>query len=811
VLQGSNESQHEAGQTEDTIFSSDEDFCEEDLTFHFLRDGERADQDFVHLNPDDDDPDDPGDPDNAGDQAEDSVDDEPDSEEEEEAYHFSIDDEALNTLVQAGRQCTRREILLLNLAVASKNNATYEMLLDIFGTWNVGLGRPGLMPTSKKVLRRLLKRSDAGTCKYAYCPNPTCQSYLGKLKSLREPVHCRCGRITPPSQLKFFVSFSLRKQLEQFLKIHGIFNHLNYRRTRVKFNEDAIEDIFDGELYQSLIQRGLISDNLHNYTFVFNGDGFSLYKDHSLNIWFLLIRLNELPPHLRQRHLFIGGLWIDKGKTNMNAFLKPFVRQVNKLSTQGIQWRPDGGLEINSKFFALACCVDAQARCIMLNMIQYNGYYGCFCCTHQGIQLGGSKYPLLPFPNLPAAQDRTDESMRAAMLRNEFYEGHYGPTQLMLLEHYDLARGNGIDDLHAYYEGVASFLFELLVPLFWNEEEAFRTIDLRMKLIRTPIQISRKWKSIKKRNTFKGSQWGTFIRYFVVVCLLDNNLDEPCVELVSLLSYSLFVLSRDSIAPEERNRAAQYILIFLQRFQESFGPVNMRANIHFLIHAVASVISLGPTWTISCFNFESWNRQIGDEVTSPKGVFDQIIDRHFLKSLLHESIYRNDISEHVRDKLHDILFVSPRKVSEETEEGVVVLGTGKQRQPTPEERNLLNALEVECDLLWAFDRVLVRGVENRTRHYHDHTLSDNSNALTWNETFVTINSIVLVDELPSCLLLVDVHQVDFPLRYAHHIGHFTGGHQREYIDAKTLRVPAIVMPVDNETFIVPISNCREID
>lgn len=123
----------------------------------------------------------------------------------------------------------------------------------------------------------------------------------------------------------------------------------------------GIEDIFDGELYKEFIEQGLISDNDKNFTFVFNTDGFSLFKHHTLNIWVLLVRLNELPPALRQRHLFLAGLWIDSTKKpNMNTFLRPFVRQVNRLSSQGIQWRPLDGDEVTSKFYPIGCCVDAQ-------------------------------------------------------------------------------------------------------------------------------------------------------------------------------------------------------------------------------------------------------------------------------------------------------------------------------------------------------------------------------------------------------------------------------------------------------------------
>lgn len=802
----------------DEIISSDEDLCTEDLVLDYLEENDAV-LNFAHqivrqpnyrdnLEDDHDDPDYPHD---------DSGNEDEEEEEGEDESHFSLDAESLNTPVNQGRACSRREILLLNLAVASKHNATYEMLIDMLKSCNAGYGRPGLMPTSKKALRKLLQRADAGIYKHAYCPHVNCKRYLGKMQVLQRngvPIHCDCGRMVPVNEMKWFVSVSLKKQLEKFLTTPGILHLLNYRHRREHFNENGLEDIFDGEVYQELIRQGLLSDDLNNFTFVFNTDGFSLFKNHSLNIWVLLVRLNELPPNLRQRHLFLAGIWSDKGKPNMNTFLRPFVRQVNRLSTQGITWRPDNGDEITSKFFPLACCVDAQARCMVMNMMQYNGQYGCFLCTHCGIHLGGSrKYPVLPYGDLPIARDRTDTSIREAMQMNEFFEGQVGPSEVMLLQHFDLAKGSGLDDLHAYYEGVAAFAFETLLPLLYDEEEAFNIIDLRMKSTRTPIQISRKWTSIRKRGSFKGSQWGTFIRYHVCVCLLDNNLDEEYVELMSLLSYSLFVLSRDSITDDEMTRGEEYIELFLQRFQAYFGPINMRPNLHFLSHAIKSVKALGPTWTITCCNFESWNAKLGKHITSAIGVFDQILDRHFLRSLLHSSVYRNDISDTIREELLKILFSSPRREGEEIEDDVVVLGRGTQRPAAEEEERLLLEKGIASQRVIEYDRILVRGVEYRNINYNDESLSDNSCALTWEDKIITINKIVVPVHLgrQTCVLFVKEYEVDHPFRYAHHVYHLIEEKELSVLAPLLLRVPATKMGALEETYAIPMANCREID
>ena len=129
-----------------------------------------------------------------------------------------------------------------------------------------------------------------------------------------------------------------------------------------------------------------------------------------------------------------------------------------------------------------------------MNQVQYNGHFGCYACSHMGVQLVGSgKYPNLPYENLPMAQDRTHQSIRAAMMMNRFHEGQKGASEMLLLRHFDTARGNGMDDLHPFYEGVAKFYCGLLIGhLGGHAPDALRTMNLRMQGVRTPIQMARK-------------------------------------------------------------------------------------------------------------------------------------------------------------------------------------------------------------------------------------------------------------------------------------------------------------------------------
>lgn len=814
------------------IVSSDEEFCPDDLEIHFLevepqlqQQPDAEDNHGQHEEPvaglrriideGDSDPDDPDD-DGPGDA---DMDEDLDDNADEERETFSFDDAGLDTPLDFGHQCTRREILLLSLAAGIKNNWTYTCQVDDLSNWNVALGRPGITPTTREQLWSLVQKQAAGT-KFAFCPN--CMKFHGKLRTLevrvgQENVECTCGVSTPIAKMSWFLKLSLTKQLQHFLATDGIAAKLRYRFWRVKRNPNALEDIFDGEVYAQLVENGTIGEN--DFTCVLNTDAFTLFKKNSVSVTALYIRLNELPPNLRQRYLFLAGIWVDKSnkEPRMNTFLRPFISEMNKLSTEGIPWKPDGVNEVTSKVIPICLCCDAKARAKVMNQHQWNGQHGCFLCTHQGIWLEGSmKYPILPYQDLPMSVDRTHESISNAMLRNEYFEGQLGFSVIMDLESYDMAQANGMDDLHPFYEGTAEHYTGLLISRLGNRAAGvMATIDLRMSTVRTPIQMARKWSTITKRKSWKGSQWGYFIRYLAVPCFLGTALPQAHQDNLAKLSYALFVTSRDSIEPEELDRAEQYLTSFLRYFQDSFGPEKMRFNIHMLQHVIRSRRNFAGAWTISTFNFESWNHNLGLTVTSPKGVAEQIVRRHFIKFYVHSAMQRNDVSDRVRAQLEHLLFASPRKLAEAVGDDVHVLGWPRERAATNEEREILTRNGVNARNFTEYERAIVRGIEYRVRTYHPNTKSDNSVAYTWNNGFVTIDKIIVFrnneDVRNVCGMFVINHIVDHPIQYAHHIARITPGSHPSFITTDSLRLPAIKIPVQNHVYLVPMANCREID
>lgn len=68
-----------------------------------------------------------------------------------------------------------------------------------------------------------------------------------------------------------------------------------YRFTRVKLNDDNIEDVYDGEKYKSL--SSFMSWN--DLTLQINYDGVKLFESSKSSLWEVMAMIMELPPKLR--------------------------------------------------------------------------------------------------------------------------------------------------------------------------------------------------------------------------------------------------------------------------------------------------------------------------------------------------------------------------------------------------------------------------------------------------------------------------------------------------------------------------------
>ncbi|XP_034944122.1 uncharacterized protein [Chelonus insularis] len=565
------------------------------------------------------------------------------SAEDDESMNNDIhnDDEATFLLSQRLCECTnttRGEAVMMVLLLGAQHSLTWTAIIDILSMINTLFGT-NVVPASKYKLLKNLSVPDDAVKYHLYCPE--CQQYIEERADLKiaTPLSCtNCEETIPKSKISFFLTLNFRAQLQQLLENTEIQKFFESERNRQ--NRGVLEDIYDGHVYRKFSADNQPLANRYNLSYTFNSDGCQMSKSSRLAVWPIYAMIHQLPPKLRAKHIIMTGLWVSNVEPNMNLFFKPFVNEANSLSSEGIQWKL-GKRQITSKIFPLNGCFDSVARCKILNMKQYNGYFGCTFCEQKGDYLNGIRYPI----STTVPEDRTDRSIKIAM--NEIIsnpqapseiKGVLGPSILMNLEYFDLVDGMVPDYMHSILLGVVKQYTEIILTtvnaeFYVGSPTNLLRINQRLLSIKHPSCITRAPRSLQERNIWKASEWRSWLIFYSLICL-DGILPAQYLKHLALLVSSVNIFLSKSITNEMIITADGQLIRFVTLFQEYFGERAMTYNIHLLLHMRTSVFNWGPLWTHNAFCFENENHFILQLRKSPTYVALQIARKYYLyKSL----------------------------------------------------------------------------------------------------------------------------------------------------------------------------------
>jgi hypothetical protein len=126
----------------------------------------------------------------------------------------------------------------------------------------------------------------------------------------------------------------------------------------------------------------------YNLSFALNFDGAPKFKSSSVQLWPIQLYLNELPPTLRAswEHMFLAGIWCSSSKPPTTKCLMSILQELQSLSTVVVKVSVKGG-EIVCRARLLFVVADLPAKASLLNIIQFNGKFGCPTCYHEGEQV----------------------------------------------------------------------------------------------------------------------------------------------------------------------------------------------------------------------------------------------------------------------------------------------------------------------------------------------------------------------------------------------------------------------------------------
>ena len=169
--------------------------------------------------------------------------------------------------------------------------------------------------------------------------------------------------------------------------------------------EDIIGDIDDGTLMKHLKQESKFLSVPEHAGLVLCCDGVPVFKSSGMiiamytfniikiiykllgqTLWPVLMFTTSLPPtnRMNAEKIMVGALWLGPCKPPMQILMPPVLSKIEKRQTTGIQFQASEGIK-TLKGKLLVGVFDQPAKAMVLNVVQFNGYYGCPYCLDKGV------------------------------------------------------------------------------------------------------------------------------------------------------------------------------------------------------------------------------------------------------------------------------------------------------------------------------------------------------------------------------------------------------------------------------------------
>lgn len=546
----------------------------------------------------------------------DSADAQTDDEREEDAHDLPGPHED-DTPLYDGAQITVGESMHSILTLVLTENLTGSCLEQILKL--IALHIPPSQHFNNTIYKFWKYFSDVKTPmkKHYYCSS--CSTALENKDAL-----CNCAG---PSQKNYFLEIPIIPQLQNMYTRTDFVNDLDYRLNPLrKYDENNIEDIYDGRLYREASEPQKILHNQNNLSFMWYTDGAPVYKSRKYSVWLFNLVINELPYKKRVIHnnILTPGIWFGPNDPLVHQFLTPLHSQLLDVR-RGFDVKIPSRDEIRHVKAILLCGTgDAIARSDFLCHVRFNGYYGCTKCKIRGERIrisNNSNATVHIYPYNQNIELRTrDEHVRIARAitlgadddSNTEETERCGIKSLSPLFNImsDPIRSTSVDVMHNVFLGVVKTLASLWFGTpeknkNFSLHKFLNVIDARLAFIKPPSFVPRKPRSISAHYThWKASEWKQWF-FFYSVPILKGIIDDQYLRHYLLLVDAIHLLSRNSISSEMIASADIKLNKFVEQCETLYGRRHMTFNIHSLLHLPQVVGDLGPLWVTSCFPFEN--------------------------------------------------------------------------------------------------------------------------------------------------------------------------------------------------------------
>ncbi|KAK3920619.1 Dynein heavy chain 10, axonemal [Frankliniella fusca] len=419
------------------------------------------------------------------------------------------------------------------------------------------------------------------------------------------------AQVTLRESVIAIVTFALTHHLT------GFYEDLQFRFNRVKKNPNNIEDLYDGNIYKENFQSGFLS-NPNNISFMWYTDGVSTFNiSNKFSIWPLYLVVNELSykKRVKKENIILAGLWFGKKKPKANTFLQPFhTKMVDFYQNGHIFNRPDGH-PILVKGVVLCGTCDMPAKSTFLRIKQFNGFYSCPRCLQRGEQYAGTTVHVYSYdPNAPLRSNDSVEEHGKVAIASGF--ACYGVKGISLLYRMvsNLVRSTGIDSMHGIFSGQGKALLH-----YWfssdHKDSDFSlhhlvdNVNARLKQFKVPSFLNKFPQSVSDLSSWKSLDFKVWLLCYSIP-VLSGLMSDLYLDHHMLLVSGVFILSQQSISPEQINQASVLLSKYVSEFETLYDLRFMGINVHQLTHLAQCVEDLGPLWVYSCYFMEDLNGKI---------------------------------------------------------------------------------------------------------------------------------------------------------------------------------------------------------
>ncbi len=205
----------------------------------------------------------------------------------------------------------------------------------------------------------------------------------------------------------------------------------------------------------------------------------------------------------------------------------------------------------------MSIVADAPARCLLADMAQYNGQFGCPCCkapgeTFKTSDRGHSRiYPYNVDNRLSGLFEHrnsadhleTAKTVEAAFkasrrAHTQALQGVKGLSPLAVLPQFDIIRGTTVDYMHCALLGVMKMLLTLWFDVShrsepWSLRRNIQQISGHLSFLKPPNFVHRLPPSIDDLGLWKASEFRSFLLFFRYHCCMNI-----CLHNTSSITYS---------------------------------------------------------------------------------------------------------------------------------------------------------------------------------------------------------------------------------------------------------------------------------